>query len=40
MERRFQGQGAPAAGAPGQIPATLPACGSFAPDAEPGAGAR
>jgi hypothetical protein len=40
MERRFEGQAALATGAPGQIPATVPADGGFAPDAEPRAGAR
>ena len=40
MERRFEGQGALATGAPGQIPARSLADGGFAPDAERGAGAR
>jgi|HubBroStandDraft_6_1064221.scaffolds.fasta_scaffold5979029_2 hypothetical protein len=40
MERRFEVQAALAAGAPGQIPATSPADGRSAADAELRAGAR
>jgi|HubBroStandDraft_2_1064218.scaffolds.fasta_scaffold40177_1 hypothetical protein len=40
MERRLEGRGALATGAPGPIPATSLADGGFAPDAERGAGAR
>ena len=40
MERRFEGQAALAAGAPGQIPATVAGGRRFAADAELRAGAR